>query len=265
MFTAHRRFEWAFLLLRHFPSHINAVEESLDFLRDLHEGEYWSQLDGRLLSRITQLVPALYIRLGKDQEALDFVKRWAVERSGGWSDGTASPIGASEADDFEYPGSWFRTRSGLSVGHLAAVILIKIRLLFDIQALSTLTTLLRGTFSQEIIDLIYTELVGPDFSSRNIPMNDTPYLSLVAQMAKRQIFLLVETPSLSLASLRVWHQLLGQLGLAVAVVRPLHGAPDEEEPIWIQHISQSWKETSGAVELLKEVVTAVGRIGTNGR
>lgn len=58
---------------------------------------------GTLRAPTAQLVPALYIRLGRGQEVFGFVNRWAADESGGWSEGVSSSTGACDADSFEHP------------------------------------------------------------------------------------------------------------------------------------------------------------------
>ncbi|KAK4127870.1 hypothetical protein N657DRAFT_566773 [Parathielavia appendiculata] len=80
---------------------------------------------------VRDLIPALYIRLGRDQEAYDFLKYWGLQFNNKL-DKEQPFLGVKRADAFEDVELW--TGKSLYLTHAVSVLLIKIRLLIGIQS-----------------------------------------------------------------------------------------------------------------------------------
>jgi hypothetical protein len=84
---------------------------------------------------VRNLVPALYLRLGRDQECYDFVKWYATEGQRGdydWGDMENGFLDLKDEDAFEPTKVVAGQYAALAPS--AAITLLKIRLLFDVQA-----------------------------------------------------------------------------------------------------------------------------------
>src|SRR4051794_23568030 len=76
--------------------------------------------------------PALFLRLGKDQDCYDFCKWYATEGQRGdydWGNMELGFLDVKNADTFESPKLW--TGEWTDLSHAVAVTLIKVRLLID--------------------------------------------------------------------------------------------------------------------------------------
>ncbi|KAJ6438172.1 MYND finger [Purpureocillium lavendulum] len=146
---------------------VDVVATCLDHLLDMMR---LSRSDGM---GVRQVIPSLYVRLGRDQEAYDFVK-WHVlaaqDADYDWGDASQPFLDTRGADVFEdvWP-SWRsvgggggarRFRPWLPLSHAVAVTLIKVRVLLDLRAIQNARMALRGAVPAEIVDLIRGQLVG---------------------------------------------------------------------------------------------------------
>src|SRR5204863_8640658 len=85
---------------------------------------------------VRDLVPALFLRLGKDQECYDFVKWYATtgqDSDYDWGDMSLPFLNVKDADVFE-PVDVFTGRY-IHLSHSVSVALIKVRLLLDVRGL----------------------------------------------------------------------------------------------------------------------------------
>lgn len=144
--------------------HEDVVQMALDHLLDmlrLCRGDNMGVRD---------LVPALYIRLGRDQDAYDFMKWFATtgaEPFYDWGSLEQPFLDVKNADVLEEPvESWTQT-DFMFLSHAAALTLIKVRVLLDLQAIQNARIALRGSVPQEIIDMICRRLVGNTVGSRH--------------------------------------------------------------------------------------------------
>jgi hypothetical protein len=89
---------------------------------------------------VRDLVPALFLRLGKDQQCYDFVKWWATTAQDShynWGDTSAPYLHPKDEDVFE-PIDLFTGRF-TDLTHAVSVTLMKIRLLLDVKSLQNST------------------------------------------------------------------------------------------------------------------------------
>ncbi|KAI1635329.1 hypothetical protein F4809DRAFT_614330 [Biscogniauxia mediterranea] len=85
---------------------------------------------------IRNQVPALYLRLGRDQEAFDFIKWWAVgtDREYDWGDPSLPYLDMHDEDAFESPENCLED-TDCELSFKAAMACLKIRLLLDMKML----------------------------------------------------------------------------------------------------------------------------------
>ncbi|KAK3348714.1 hypothetical protein B0T25DRAFT_228171 [Lasiosphaeria hispida] len=85
---------------------------------------------------VRDVVPALLLRLGREQECYDFLKWWATADLDGkyrWGDTTLPYLDVHGADAFE-PIEPFLPNHGLSLSQLAMLTLLKLRLRLDLES-----------------------------------------------------------------------------------------------------------------------------------
>ncbi|UNI18489.1 hypothetical protein JDV02_004755 [Purpureocillium takamizusanense] len=152
----------------------DVVQTCLDHLLDMLR---LSRSDGM---GVRQVVPGLLIRLGRDQDAYDFV-RWHTttaaksredDRDLNHNDDendddedasrtTLHGIKDAGADVLEEPlDSWVNGKGWMPLSHVVAVTLVKVRVLLDLRAIRNASLALRGAVPAEIVDLIRGQLVG---------------------------------------------------------------------------------------------------------
>ncbi|KAF5120840.1 hypothetical protein E5D57_013176 [Metarhizium anisopliae] len=102
---------------------------------------------------VRDMIPALYIRLGRDQAAYDFMKWYATTGQDpryNWGDIDLPFLDIKDGDVLESPaGMW--TDEWLDLSHCSAVVLVKVRVLLDIQAVQNALYALGGNVPQEVI------------------------------------------------------------------------------------------------------------------
>lgn len=104
---------------------------------------------------VRDLVPALDLRLGRDQECYDFCKWWATTDQKGdydWGNMDNPYLDVKNADVFEPPLESFVSKYG-SLSYSVAITLLKIRLLMDLRALQN-SSMIRSKVPQEILDSV---------------------------------------------------------------------------------------------------------------
>lgn len=130
-----------------------AVEKALEHL-----------LDRLRLNRsdnmgVRDLVPSLYLRLGRDQECYDFLKWWytGTDSRYDWGNTSLLYLNIKDADAFEFHDSYCK-KSFKHPHH--AMCLLKRRLVFDIQALKNASTAVGDKLPQELIDEVRSHMVS---------------------------------------------------------------------------------------------------------
>ncbi|KAK1957534.1 MYND finger [Colletotrichum sublineola] len=107
--------------------------------------------------------PHLMIRLGRDQEAYDFVKWWAVTAENShydWHDMELPHLNLKGEDAFEGVGK-FAKRFG-SLSHKMAVTLLKVRLYLDLRDLRNVDRAFKDVLPQTVTGVIKRHVVRTD-------------------------------------------------------------------------------------------------------
>lgn len=240
------RYEFAEEILRHFNTRV-AVQTALDemlFLLHLY------RVDN---IHLRYKVPALYLRLGQDQEAYDFMTWWLTIPEGyNWNDRTLGFLDTKGTDAFEAPDRWVRPVQPMEMSYTVAVLLVKIRLMFGMQTLQSAYHAFHGDgerkfVANEIVDEIRGQIaVSNALTSRDV-VKGTQQTSLSAMAAlKIQIFELFD--AVHLANMYFWRAML-----AVDSVRPskLAEAAPRETLELVKVVYKAWKETPGALKVVE--------------
>lgn len=125
---------------------VNSVQTQLDHLMDM------LRLCRSDNMGLRGLVPALMLRLGKDQECYDFVKWWALtseDESYDWGDTSLPYLDIKNANVFE-------TVEGShgECAHVVCLTLLKVKLLLDVTSLENLASTVGKKVPREILETI---------------------------------------------------------------------------------------------------------------
>lgn len=204
-------------------------------------------------------IPGLFIRLGRDQEAYDFVKWYAttgIDRNYDWNDIDLPFLDVKDADVLEsLRGMW--TTEYPSLSHAVAMTLVKVRVLLDLQAIQNAARAFTGAIPPEIIDLIRGQLASNVVESRpNILMNSTEETTSLIKSIKQQIRELHE--SIEDINYHFWPMLLAD---PITSAVPRHGeyspGSRKEASLTLCYNYPAWAETPGAIELIQNLCQVV--------
>lgn len=243
-----RRYEFVGTMLELFPGYLVAVQTAVDHIMDM------LRLNRSDNMGLRNLVPAQLLRLGRDQDAYDFVKWWATCDPDGdydWGDMELPCLSTRGADALEEPEWW--TGEFLNLSHASTVVLIKMRLIFTLRDLqNTPRALQESPLPREIVDQVRVELLGDSLLAgrRGLASADTPTLAAMIERLKKQIWELYS--AVDVANMDLWSLLLaksqGDLGLEMPVAYP-PGSMEEAE-LMVTSNYMAWEETYGATDEL---------------
>ncbi|KAJ3463604.1 hypothetical protein MRS44_008390 [Fusarium solani] len=206
---------------------VDAVQTALDQLLDI----FWLNRGDRKDVRL--VVPALFIRLNKDQEAYDL-------------------LSVEGADALEPPGNWASERRS-EISPIVALTIIKVQILLDLLAVLNTTRALQGSVPEEIIGLIREQLVGGTVQSRpEILRAGAEEMARCVEMIKAQITDLYNL--VSTYNPHVWRLMLNDPHAAAAsgpFSYPLNS--EEEAYLVIGESLASWLETPGSFDMMRYV------------
>lgn len=248
------RYQLASKLLSSFGGsggHIDAVQTALDHFMDMLRLSRSDEM------RVRLIVPALLIRLHKDQEAYDFVEWYATTgdlKHCDWVDMDLLYLNTKDADMLEPPaGKWTGPR-WIDLSHVVAVILIKVRTLIDLQAaLSVASRTFQAPVPDEIIGLIREKLVGSIVRSRpKILQGGTEGIARRVEILKGQIRDLYEV--VGEYNPHFW-QLMLEYPVEALATKPSNYAPGSEDEacLFIGRSLASWIETPGSFDVVRSV------------
>lgn len=201
--------------------------------------------------------PALFLRLGKDQECYDFVKWWATTGTSDdfdWGNTDLPYLEIRNADAFEacdlYTGSY------LDLSHTVAVTLIKTRMLHDLRSLQDFTTStalaeIAPQLPQEILDNIRGQSVSTIIASKVEIMynNDQGPAIEDLEVQVKELYEAVKRENKYL-----WPALLRPGNNLTARRASYTKGTKEQMQLVLQCSYDSWVETPGAIDLIREQV-----------
>ncbi|MCJ1382607.1 hypothetical protein MMC17_005720 [Xylographa soralifera] len=200
---------------------------------------------------VRDMLPALELRLGRDQQCYDFCKWWATTGQEGdydWGEIANPYLDIKDADVFEPPIEHFLSASDL--GHSVAITLLKIRLLIDVRALQN-SSMIATRVPQEILDSLRRQLVSSVVAGNRSIMDNTDQVPLI-QNLERQVQDLYT--GVMKSNMHFWPALLNPgRHLTVRPEAFSHGSLEQMQVVLKSSID-AWTETPGAVEVIKKLV-----------
>lgn len=198
---------------------------------------------------VRDLTPHLLLRLGRDQEAYDFMKWYATtgnESDYDWGDMSLPFLDVKNADVFEEPSVFLRKYGDSS--HVIAVTLIKFRLLLDLRALQN-TNVMRGKLPQELIDKVREQLVSNPVRNNKEILHSGDLTSEIKKIEAQvdQMYGYVKRENK-----HFWPAMLNpepHLGQKP----PYHSRGDEGEmQLYLNYSYAGWEETPGAIDVIRK-------------
>ncbi|EGX93697.1 Zinc finger domain-containing protein, MYND-type [Cordyceps militaris CM01] len=221
-----------------------SIKEALKHLRDmlrLCRGDNMG---------VRNMVPAMMLRLDRDQECYDFAKWWATCDPDGrydWGDMSLPYLSTRNADVFERPDFF---SSYPSINGVSAILLLKLKLLVDIRNIRVA----RKIFAQrstplDICRLIERELIRSPLSKRFLEDSSQTLIQLECKLIRHAREL---GATLIKANEHYVPALLepdGALSHTPAAYSP---GSWEEMALSLRYCYAAWWETAGVLELLRD-------------
>ncbi|KAI0837245.1 hypothetical protein F5Y06DRAFT_271143 [Hypoxylon sp. FL0890] len=213
---------------------IDAIQAALD------TSMYTVRLDRRDHLVLRSKIPSLMLQLNKDQECYDFVRWWYTCNPDGsydWHDLSAPFLDTKNADVFE-PCDLF-INDTLNWAHIAAITLIKVRLLIDLESLqdASPTTPKKALSS---VTLRRTDIMNsPDRTAR---MNDL----------KTQIRKLYDC--VHKANKDFWQTLIDLSNNLLFIPPDRTESRRDKMLVALQRSYPAWEKTPGATDRLSELI-----------
>ena len=198
------------------------------------------------------MVPALYLRLGKDQECYDFVKWYATAGQADdydWGDMSLPYLDVKNADVFESVDYMCTKYPDLT--HLVATTLLKIKLLLSLTALKDQSIALSGFRAPvEIVDDIKIPLPDSAIVTNNSDiMSRSDHTAQIEQLTS-QVKRLYET--VGKANQHFWPALLRPEGHLTARPEAYSSGSVAEMQLKLQYSYDSWKESPAALQVIRD-------------
>lgn len=160
---------------------LNSVTEALQHTRDM------TRLCRKDNMGVRDMIPAMMLRLDRDQECYDFVKWWATCDPDGrydWGNMDLPHLNVRNADVFEHPG--FLITKFPALNHVIAVLLLKLKLLVDIRNIRVA----RKAFADrsvpfDVSRLIETDLIRSPLSKRLLDESPKALIDLECKLIKQ--------------------------------------------------------------------------------
>lgn len=193
--------------------------------------------------------PHLLLRLGKDQEAYDFLKWYALINMTDdydYGDMTLPFLDIKGADVFENVTGFMPRFSALS--HVVAVTLTKLRLLIDLRALQN-SNMMRGKLPQELIDKVREQLVSnPVRNNKDILHSDdlTPRIKEIETQVD-QLYDYVKRQNKFF-----WPALVDPLPHLGQKPEYYSFGNEAEMQLILNYSYLAWEETPGAIDAIRQ-------------
>lgn len=205
---------------------------------------------------LRDIVPAIFIRLGKDQECYDFVKWWATSDPHGdydWGDMDLPFLDVRDADVLESVSEFTGEFSDIS--HAVAVLLIKMRLLRNVKSLKN-AGFLYDLLPPEMVDRISKDIGGKIIASRKdiLMSKDQDALIKTLEQQLQELFTFVKE-----SNKYFWPALLNPADYLAAQPTSYSRGSAEEAQLTLQYNYDAFVETPGSIDMIREFVQNDGR------
>jgi hypothetical protein len=222
-----------------------AVQQSLDHLFDMLKLVRKDDIGVR------DLVPALLLRLGRDQEAYDFCSWWASIYHEGdyeWRDVRAPYLDTKDADIFGDLQIFLG--KGLNFSHLVAITLMKIRLMIDLCSLQRARAYAGPHVPREILDTIQRHSIN------SLTANETDIIerddqTMHIRRLRKQIIEMHQ--AVNTVNPHFWPALL-EPGDDLRFRPTSWGQGDRSQmQLALRYNYNAWSETPGAISIIREL------------
>lgn len=196
-------------------------------------------------------VPALYLRLGRDQEAFDFIKWYAVNASTyDWSNAELPFLNMQGEDALEPLDS--NVEKLVQLSFLSAMTLPKVRLMLDLSALQDeVAKVAPGTMTAEKkMGYLKEEALSDVLLSRPDIVNRADYTDLVTDL-RQQCFKMYAV--VKRHNKFFWPALLNPDKYAVAIPGAYTWGSEAETVLAFRESWYSWSETAPAINFIRSV------------
>jgi hypothetical protein len=221
---------------------ISSLEHLLDMLR-LNPPDTLGARD---------VVPALYLRLGRDQDAYDFCHWWATTGhapSYDWASDQTSYLATKNADIFvevdTFTGNTFR------LSHVIAITLLKLRLIIDLQCLQRARTLAGPHVPRELLEIIQQHSTTSAITNNNKITDHEDHMPQITTLREQ-----VETLFMSVheANRHFWLALVEPGENLEARPTAYEHGDERQMQLVLQHSYNAWSETPGAIDVIRELL-----------
>lgn len=200
---------------------------------------------------VRDLFPALCLRLGKDQEAYDFVKWYAIiheKNDYDWGDMALPFLDTKDADVFEPVDIFIGEYCSLS--YAVSVTLLKTRLILDLKSLQN-SAPAGEKVPRELFDIIRSQLVSTVVAKNKDIMESTDHGPLIDTLRSQVRELYAGVKQLN----KYFWPALIQPGSHLTARPPAYsrGTPEEMQLV-LQYSYDSWVETPGAIDVIRELM-----------
>ncbi|MCJ1321735.1 hypothetical protein MMC15_007080 [Xylographa vitiligo] len=200
---------------------------------------------------VRDVLPALDLRLGNDQQCYDFCKWWATTGQEGdydWGNMENPYLNVKDADILEPPLE--NMLDAYDLGHSVAITLLKIRLLLDVRALQNSSTI--GTkVPQEILDSLRGQLVSSVVAGKKSIMDSIDRVPLIQNLERQVQDLYMGVKK---ANKYFWPALLDPGKHIRAQPEAFSHGGREQMQVVLKNSIDAWTESPGALEVIKELV-----------
>lgn len=198
---------------------------------------------------VRDMLPAIYLRLGRDQDAYDIIKWFQTTKSSSDYDSgdlDLPCLDIVEADVFESP--QYLCGKYPTLAALVCVALLKIRLLLDLVALMN-AGCLAPRLPRELLDRVksYIPETGPVRTNRGL-ISGTEYSNLIVTMSSQVDELYVAVAE---ANKHFWPALLDPGAHLTARPEIMPSCTKDEMQVNLQYCYDSWIETPRSIDFIK--------------
>ncbi|KAF9702017.1 hypothetical protein EKO04_000413 [Ascochyta lentis] len=202
---------------------------------------------------VRDVVPALFLRLRKDQQAYDFCKWWVTTGQEGdydWGDKTSPYLATKQADVFEDPREFVRNAT-ISLSFAVSVTLVKIRLLMDLLALQRDRQIAAPKLPSEITDQGFVHCTSAIIQRQRQELEREEQTLNITMLRKHveQLFTAVKE-----SNKHFWPALV-RPGSHLEARPMMHGFGDiGQMQVVLRANYNAWAETEGAIGVIEELL-----------
>lgn len=206
---------------------------------------------------IRQLVPALMLRLDKDQECYDFMVWWLLtcdDPKYDWGNPELPYLDTKNFDVFDEGVESGSFCGSFNLSHAVSVTLLKVKLILDMMALDYTTTTVGGKVPREILDLIQSYVIRSPITALNKQefTDDRPWMAAVVAELEEQVDVLYR--GIKKSNKHFWSALVNPGDYLTTRPDVYTSGTVEEMQLVLQWNYDAWVETPGAIGFIKSKI-----------